>query len=68
MMNRALVNLGNVIEQSIPNLWKLTSRNAAQAIGCADQIGNIMDACKLEALLATISQGKVIHNSNKAKS
>jgi len=72
-MNRALVNLGHAIEQSIPELWKMTSHNAAQAIGCADYIGSIqtgydadlviLDAAAPETVLATISQGKVIHNS-----
>lgn len=77
-MNRALVNLGKAIEQSIPELWKMTSYNAAQAIGCADRIGSIqegydadfviLDADTPETVRATVSQGKVIYNSTQKQS
>ncbi|MCA9914911.1 MAG: amidohydrolase family protein, partial [Anaerolineae bacterium] len=65
--------LGKAIEQSIPDMWKMSSHNAAQAIGCADQIGSIqtgydadvviLNAAAPEMVLATVSRGSVIYNS-----
>ncbi|MEM9949959.1 MAG: N-acetylglucosamine-6-phosphate deacetylase [Chloroflexota bacterium] len=72
-MNRALLNFSEAVKQPITDLWCASSYNASQAIGLGDKIGSIQvgydaDFAILGAesphhVLATISQGKLIYES-----
>ncbi|MEO1289955.1 MAG: N-acetylglucosamine-6-phosphate deacetylase [Chloroflexota bacterium] len=72
-MNRALLNFSEAVKAPVTDLWRASSYNASQAIGLGDKIGSIqvgydadfaiLDAESPHHVLATISQGKLIYES-----